>query len=526
MSFSSTVPTSPDAPSSGGPVSPSSSTGTSALRQESNDQETTRFSMHTLLTHISAAHDYASQFVDIDKVIQERDEAVRKNEIRKVQLAEKEDEIKTLLARNKTYLSDFETRHEEWLKEFAQLKESMINQHILEVNELQAEITESRRQGDLVKKQLSDADHDIRLTRSRLDVATAELAQWKQYSSHMTPLDQLGLVSRIENLFKDLWKTVCPSLLEDLTPDLLKQDRDAWSSRIKQIVPIKLQRQFFPFEILLSNTRPAKLVRVALAMHIISSELTKQVFKPCYLPDSIESCAALQYILGDHLDADPKKVVLMRSLLLSNKTRDEYTAIIEQRSLSALDVVVPRLLLLCSNDTTAAGDKGFSLRKKLEAFFIAAAKLWQEIQYSDAEVRVVTCHEDGEVEQADLDWPWGHLDEYGPPRPAPHDNKLLLFPGFYLLNGRFVLHEGIVLTKNQKVVLDAEAEYQQAAAVGTATPAKSPRSNWNWHRITPTTRRLSLHTGTAGNGASPPPLTSATAATGVLGGKKGSTAVN
>lgn len=193
MSFSSTVPTSPDAPSSGGPVSPSSSTGTSALRQESNDQETTRFSMHTLLTHISAAHDYASQFVDIDKVIQERDEAVRKNEIRKVQLAEKEDEIKTLLARNKTYLSDFETRHEEWLKEFAQLKESMINQHILEVNELQAEITESRRQGDLVKKQLSDADHDIRLTRSRLDVATAELAQWKQYSSHMTPLDQLGL---------------------------------------------------------------------------------------------------------------------------------------------------------------------------------------------------------------------------------------------------------------------------------------------------------------------------------------------
>ncbi|KAL2423850.1 hypothetical protein ABEF95_008522 [Exophiala dermatitidis] len=468
--------------------------------------------MHTLLTHISAAHDYASQFVDIDKVIQQRDEAVRKNEIRKVQLAEKEEEIKNLVASNRSYLSGFETRHKEWLKEFAQLKESMIKQHLLEVNELQVEMTESKRQRDLLKKQLSDADHDIRLTRSRLDVATAELAQWKQYSSHMTPLDQVGLISRIENLIQDLWKTVYPSFLKNLTPDLLK-DRDAWSSRLKQIVPIKQQRQFFPFEILLSNTGPAKLLRVALAMHIISSELTKQVFKPCYIPDSIESCAALQYILGDHLDADPKKVVLMRSLLLSNKSRDEYTEIMEQRSLTALDAAVPKLLLLCSNDTAAAGDKGLSLRTKLEAFFIAAAKLWQEIQYCDAEVRVVTCHEDGEVEQADLDWPWGHLDEYGPPRAAPQDIKLLLFPGFYLLNGRFVLHEGIVLAKSQKVVVDAEAEYQQAAAVGTAKPAKSPRSNWNWHRISPTTRRLSLHTGTAGNGERPPPLVDPKAAT-------------
>lgn len=218
-------------------------------------------------------------------------------------------------------------------------------------------------------------------------------------------------------------------------------------------------------------------------MHVVSDELTTRVFIPYYIPDSLGLSVTLQQTMRSLFQAEPKKRLLMRALLVTAKPREELAEVIQKRSLAAREAVVHKLSFMCS------GDGGIDLRSRLEHTFTEAATLWEEIQYSEDEVLTVAC-DDSEPP----DWDWPYAEELGEPLEGPSSasKKLLLFPGFYLPDEDSILYEGYALYADQKHVVDAEKECRTMQATRVRQPGG----------LSPTKRRLSLCFGKASS--SPP----------------------
>jgi hypothetical protein len=247
---------------------------------------------------------------------------------------------------------------------------------------------------------------------------------------------------------------------------------EAWE---KGVLGLKNAFGFAPI-----NSQSAKLMRVAVAMNVISNELTKTVFQPCYLVDSKES-AFVQEILKKYFGDDPRTRSFMHALLLATHSADKRKTVLRGSASTASRSVVRKLSFMCQ-------DGGTSLASRIKDIFQSAADLWGEIQYVDGDIKVV---------MSDIvhpsEWNWGFLEDFGDP--SLQTEGLILFPGFYDDASKKELHHGIALWKDQEHVESANSEWRSFQR------ARKPKLGNGFSKI-PHERRQSISL----NGGFTPPL--------------------
>ncbi|EXJ93850.1 hypothetical protein A1O1_02243 [Capronia coronata CBS 617.96] len=483
MALESTVSATPSATSNSGIVSTSSSTTVSKHQDVNVNHKHGDFRMQVLLKYIKRASDYAAEHVDIDKVIREHDEVVRKDGIRKQRLRERDEQIKQLETIHNKSLDEHEQRHEKWCRERDDLmekarreKEVILNDHVSELAQVQAELGHWKSQSASLAKEVQTGKREIQLTEAKLNLTTQKLDQWEQYTSHTKPLNQVEARSKIDEFFKTFCYTIPAHFSEDLQPDVLTM-HEAWTSGIK-----RLQIEDVPFQVTHANTELAKKLRVALAMHTVSDELTKRVFQPWFIPDPTGfGCGSrFQETMRSHFVAEPKKGQLVRALWSSTQSRSEVAEVIQQRSLAAREAVIGKLSFMF-NDNGAV-----DLRNILANIFSEAAKVWEELQYCDDDVQIVTCDD---ANASDLTW--FYLEDFGLPREHSDKRRLLLFPGFYLPDHQSMLYEGYALFTDQELVIEAMKEARRLSQASRAG-ARPSRTLGGLSRAT---KRFSLSSG-------------------------------
>jgi hypothetical protein len=248
---------------------------------------------------------------------------------------------------------------------------------------------------------------------------------------------------------------------------------EAWE---KGVLGLKNAFGFAP-----DNSKSAKLMRVAVAMNVISNELTKTVFQPCYLPDSKES-ASVQEILRKYFGNDTRTRSFMHALFLATHSADERKTVLRGWASTASRSVVRKLSFMCQ-------DGGTSLASRTKDIFQSAADLWGEIQYVDGDIKVVMFDNDHPSE-----WNWGFWEDFGDTS-LQSEERLILFPGFYDDASKKELHHGIALWKDQEHVVSANSEWRSFQR------ARKPKLGNGLSKIPPE-RRQSI----SFNGGLTPPL--------------------
>lgn len=218
-----------------------------------------------------------------------------------------------------------------------------------------------------------------------------------------------------------------------------------------------------------SNTTPAKFVRVAAAMHILWRDLLREIFQPCYTPDSAEQSKALQNVLDRYPQTDQKKRDLVHALLLSGRSREESLTVIRSWGDRAKQTVVRELCFMCrnSNDDT---DGVAALDASLEAICQQASELWVDTLYSAHEVQMVTNDHDARFFAGE--WAFGFWEELGQPA-QPAREGLVGFPGVWLPHASKEIHPGLAFWRGQREVLLADSEW---VSFVTARLARAPVS--------------------------------------------------
>jgi hypothetical protein len=222
-------------------------------------------------------------------------------------------------------------------------------------------------------------------------------------------------------------------------------------------------------------------MRVAVAMNVISNELTKTVFQPCYLADSKES-AFVQEILKKYFGDDPRTRSFMHALFLPTHSADERKTVLRGWASAASRSVVRKLSFMCQ-------DGGTSLASQTKDIFQSAADLWGDIQYVDGDIKVIMSDNDHPS-----GWNWRFLEDFGNTS-LQSEEGLILFPGFYDHGSKTELYHGITLWKDQEHVQSANSEWRNFQR------ARKPKLGNGLSKI-PHERRQSI----SFNGGLTPPL--------------------
>ena len=213
-----------------------------------------------------------------------------------------------------------------------------------------------------------------------------------------------------------------------------------------------------------SNSEPAKLARVAAAMHLLANHLNSVVFQPCHIPNSHNQSTAIDHILGNQVFADPRAALMMRGLLLSMYTREEFSDQVQKNAHRGKDALLEKLCFMTS-------DGGITFAGKLDGILNEAADLWAGFQYVQQTIEAV-----GVNEQALSGWTWCYDEEFGQPPQEPQQDLLDMFPGFWVLESSTELYKGHALWKGQEHINAAHIELQKSRprGFGFAANIKAP----------------------------------------------------
>src|SRR6266567_3345358 len=173
-------------------------------------------------------------------------------------------------------------------------------------------------------------------------------------------------------------------------------------------------------------------------MHLLANHLNSVVFQPCHIPNSHSQSTAIDYILGNQVFADPRAALMMRGLLLSTYTREEFSDQVQKNAHRGKDALLEKLRFMTS-------DGGITFAGKLDGILNEAADLWAEFQYVQETVEAVSVNE-----QTLSGWAWCYDKEFGQPPQEPQQDLLDLFPGFWVLEGSTELYKAHALWKGQE----------------------------------------------------------------------------
>ena len=196
---------------------------------------------------------------------------------------------------------------------------------------------------------------------------------------------------------------------------------------------------------------------MAAAMHVLASRLCQNIFKPCYLPESVDASEMIKSILAHQSINNAEKERFTRALLPSTYDPHDVDAAIKRAVHVTSEEVVALLSPISTGDPT--------LRTDIEALFNEAADVWKEAQHSKKLVEASMTEEDFE------DWPWDHLEEFtsavaqSTVQPVSRKfNVLNLFPRVFFPADNGIVYSGLVLWPDQRVVVVAEQELRECMA--------------------------------------------------------------
>ena len=202
-----------------------------------------------------------------------------------------------------------------------------------------------------------------------------------------------------------------------------------------------------------TNSNAAKLMRVAAAMHIFAAELHKEIFRPWYVPESVEESWATKNMVDRHFGADSRKNDIVRALLLSNHRAEDEENAVANVARRASEHVHEQLRFFLS-------DEGTAFRATLEGRFREAANLWLRMQHCK---RIIETQIEDPLDSDD-EYDWLHIKTFGEiiqQQQMPQSESLCLFPRFYIAADERVVHNGYVLWHDQSVVLSAWQELNE-----------------------------------------------------------------
>jgi len=186
---------------------------------------------------------------------------------------------------------------------------------------------------------------------------------------------------------------------------------------------------------------------MAAALHVIANQLCTIIFRPCYIPESLDVSEAIREIFKQQYMNNPKKERLTRALLISTFEPQKIDGAIKRAATSASENVLKLL-------SSIGGNEDF--RKDIERFFFDAANVWKEAQYSTKMVEASM--------EDDDEWIWGELEEFTAAAAGTDPNMLTLFPRVYVTEDEHIVSSGFVLWGDQPIVLAAEQEYRDSIA--------------------------------------------------------------
>ncbi|KAI9865233.1 MAG: hypothetical protein M1824_003384 [Vezdaea acicularis] len=342
-----------------------------------------------------------------------------------------------------------------WKTKAESVAERQHAKHIQSKENLNKELAKEKKSVATLKGQLEKETAKTRDLDSKLNGCVNRLKGWDGYLSAMSDVDFNSFESRIRKIFDRCRKIAHTHFFRDLPANAFA-DEVRWDTQTRLL---KVPLSFPP-----SNSPPAKLVRMATCLHTIASHLSTNIFRPCYIPESIVASEAVKEILSRQFSEDSKMELLTRALLLSTYDSEDVDAATKEAVFTASEDTFQLL-------SPIGGDQTFRL--EVEKLFQEAADVWKLAQRSRKMVEVFTL-------QQYPNWTWEHLQDFGGAvaetnvQVLIHEFEMLnLFPAIFIPEENRGIYPGSVLWHDQKTVLEADRELRECI---TARKSKSGRS--------------------------------------------------
>jgi collagenase-like PrtC family protease len=137
---------------------------------------------------------------NLAKVERERDEALSQLKSKTTELEGRKKDVRYLNRTRKVYLDDYTDKYKAWEDEKAELKRSfdkererMLTDHKDASVQTQQQLDSLKHSYDGLQKEHRHTVDEAQLVKSKLDVATRELAQSQAYTSHLGQLETESL---------------------------------------------------------------------------------------------------------------------------------------------------------------------------------------------------------------------------------------------------------------------------------------------------------------------------------------------
>ena len=192
---------------------------------------------------------------------------------------------------------------------------------------------------------------------------------------------------------------------------------------------------------------------MAAALNIIATHLCANIFKPCFVPESVADSKTIKEVLASMADLR-KEEQFTRAVLLSLYPPEQITEAISQAVHITLRDILKDLRIFL-------GDRVETFSPGLETLLERAAALSKEMQQSKKMVEV-SCEDGDSAERADE-----YLPQFGELKSDTGPTKfemLYLFPHFHVPEDNKVVYEGVLLWPEQEVVVAAEQELRDFKA--------------------------------------------------------------
>ncbi|KAI9736161.1 MAG: hypothetical protein M1834_001046 [Cirrosporium novae-zelandiae] len=350
----------------------------------------------------------------------------------------------------KEQMKMFEERYAEWAKEKNELitekdglKSSMAAAKEGEMEEKTKELAALKEKVESMSSAVEKANTESGLTGRERDLYRGQLKEWERYVSQLEDIDLTDVGEKIDRFFYECYNLFHTHFFVDLPMDLLA-DYLQWEKRVSDLnIPLS-----FPA----TNSSNAKGIRVAAALHVLSTHLYTFIFKPCYIPETESDSQTLREILSHQVRTSTGQETHMRALLLFTHPPDQITAAIERTVQATTDSILNRLNLFLPSSSTTTD----TFRAKLPVLLHHGVQLWRTMQSSQKMIEVSIDDENF------LEWPWSSLDQFGttiaqPPHPPKFD-LLNLFPRFLVPEDSHSVHSGYVLWGDQELAIVADQE--------------------------------------------------------------------
>ncbi|KAF1351339.1 hypothetical protein BDV97DRAFT_413292 [Delphinella strobiligena] len=377
---------------------------------------------------------------------------------------------------------DLKAEHQALRKELEICKANLGQQKDLQAD-LQKQVEDHKRaRGDIsdalkhekalsagLDKDLEAKEKDCESLNAALRDTSGNLQKWQAYKSNLVPVDFPSFREMTERLWRDAVSFAQKYFHADVSTTVLDRQAD-WIKEAKRLYKV-MNLPSFPA----SNSAAAKSMRMAVALAVLTSLISNQIFLTTYIKGG---AMGLHDLLTDQAWADDKTASLCRALLLSCSSPEDQNKYIEKAVRAVEDdfyTFAVRLLV---------PDQYGEYTTDLKSLIRQATDLWQGAQRStvllDAGLDLARSRLWTAFGSSTPATPLDPEDDQGIELPE-EDVVLVVFPGFIRSSTKSeeTVFPSMVLGKSQMVTIEEElkTERNEAAARARTRPVGRRRDS-------------------------------------------------